>query len=288
MNLGNPNYHYKYNGKELQENSMYDYGARLYMPDIGRWNTIDPLAEKTHDPYSYVWNNPMKFLDPDGRASMDDYLLDRNGNTSLIKMTNDNFHRIYNSDKSKYLKVDKDFFNGKFNVGGIVLGTKTTGGETSFWSRNIGDLDRAYTFFATNSDVEWSYAIYSNNKDTFGFLNTSHKEGKVTPKVSTMLESYPEYSLIYKSHSHPGKFKSKSLYPAYPSGFDRNLNIISDKGDRAAYKKLKQEYGDRIPSTFNILVSDRPDIELNYNANKVWRAIPKEIQEVIISVKKKK
>ena len=68
VNLGNPNYHYKYNGKELQENSMYDYGAKLYMPDIGRWNTIDPLAEKTHDPYSYVWNNPMKFLDPDGRA----------------------------------------------------------------------------------------------------------------------------------------------------------------------------------------------------------------------------
>ena len=66
VNLGNPNYHYKYNGKELQENSMYDYGARLYMPDIGRWNAVDPLVEKTHDPYGYVWNNPMKFIDPTG------------------------------------------------------------------------------------------------------------------------------------------------------------------------------------------------------------------------------
>ena len=70
MNLGNPNYHYKYNGKELQENSMYDYGARLYIPEIGRWNAVDPLAEKTHDPYGYVWNNPIMLVDPTGTITL--------------------------------------------------------------------------------------------------------------------------------------------------------------------------------------------------------------------------
>ncbi|MDN3691174.1 DUF6443 domain-containing protein [Chryseobacterium tructae] len=39
-------YQYKYNGKELQETGMYDYGARMYMSDIARWGVTDPLADK--------------------------------------------------------------------------------------------------------------------------------------------------------------------------------------------------------------------------------------------------
>jgi RHS repeat-associated protein len=64
---GNSAYQYKYNGKELQtESGMYDYGARFYMPDIGRWGVIDPRSQYTHEAYSYVWNNPISFNDPTG------------------------------------------------------------------------------------------------------------------------------------------------------------------------------------------------------------------------------
>jgi RHS repeat-associated protein len=67
---------YMYNGKELQDElglAMYDFGARNYDPAIGRWMNIDNLSEDYYDysPYNYVFNDPVKYIDPDGNGPED-------------------------------------------------------------------------------------------------------------------------------------------------------------------------------------------------------------------------
>ena len=62
---------YLYNGKELQDElnlGWLDYGARMYMPELGRWLKMDKKAElyANMTPYCYAANTPTNAIDPDG------------------------------------------------------------------------------------------------------------------------------------------------------------------------------------------------------------------------------
>ena len=58
---------------ELREIDLSDPDAQPYLDTAGRWFSPDPLSEEfsSWTPYNFAFNNPLKFVDPDGRAPFD-------------------------------------------------------------------------------------------------------------------------------------------------------------------------------------------------------------------------
>jgi RHS repeat-associated protein len=73
---------YKFNGKEQDaETGLYYYGARYYDPKICVWYGVDPLVEKYPNVGGFVYcnNNPVRFVDPDGRTGVPSFYINGQG-----------------------------------------------------------------------------------------------------------------------------------------------------------------------------------------------------------------
>jgi RHS repeat-associated protein len=139
-----------YNGKELQENTInnvkldwYDYGFRMYDPQLGRWHCVDPLAELdfSFSPYNFCLNNPIKLIDPNGLSTHTD------STGAVIAVYDDDDNSVYKhrtlpksyaqDDAGVEYKEEKDKDG---NIKKVPVNKLTGGenmGETEFWNEFI-------------------------------------------------------------------------------------------------------------------------------------------------------
>jgi RHS repeat-associated protein len=111
---------FKYNGKELDRThglDWYDYGARHMSPDIGRFTTIDPMAEKYYNisPYAYCLNNPVNKIDEEGESPISAFvklLAKKSAKKAIITYAKNNIQRrlgrYMSKDMAKQFTKDVD------------------------------------------------------------------------------------------------------------------------------------------------------------------------------------
>jgi RHS repeat-associated protein len=174
----------KYNGKEFIEMNgydTYDYGARGYYPAMGRFTSVDPLAEKYYSisPYAYCKGNPVKFIDPNG---MDWFVSDFGklyynntyGKNDISKIEGNGWSWLGPNDM--FMQNKDDFDNSD-----QILVAKENGGKIEINQNNP---------LSTDDDELIMTLDIENTKDAEDFMNDRGYEKKPTKLIADEIETF--------------------------------------------------------------------------------------------------
>lgn len=148
---------HKYTGQELDnETGLYNYNARLYDPDLGRFMSPDSIVPDPTNPqslnrYAYVQNNPMNYTDPSGHfswsnplGSVNDFMFDKASDmlSNPGKTMNDLNHAV------------KGIMTAE-----IVLGTAASGQWWAFAGAVSGGAVGGYSASKAGGDI-WDGVLF--------------------------------------------------------------------------------------------------------------------------------
>ena len=178
---------FKYNGKELDRKfglNWYDHGARHNDAAIGRWHSMDPMAEKYYgiSPYAYCGGNPVNLGDYNGMDTLNFILKDGASDYASFSSrvtTNGNHIGIIKDSKGNVInqfsfinQEDAEMFKEE-DDGGIALISKS---EIESILSNIPDN------LSLSSALE--YAFKEGKNGTMDFM--SQGNGSIQKKLKDM------------------------------------------------------------------------------------------------------
>jgi RHS repeat-associated protein len=234
----------KYNSKELQNEEFaegtglenYDYGARFYEPQIGRWMVPDASAEKysSISAYSYSFNNPIVFVDPDGK----DIIVGAQYQAAVTKALQSVFGEM--ASQFSYDGTGKLLFNGNANDFGA--------GE-----REVFNVLNNIMTSPTITNVRLTKQDYLTSTDgtRAGYINTDDFGGELTTLASRNI--YLDQNFI---HVDPN-VKENIMVPVVTEQYYMVAGLLSKLlGENNAGRYARTLPGSTVSTPTQISVSD--------------------------------
>jgi len=243
-NLQNGNL-FRYNGKEQYEDyglGWYNYGARMYDPELGNWHAPDPLAGNTPgiSPYAYCYNNPISFVDPDGMqvypTGNTDFPLPIIVNCDYQQLENDRleFYQNFPNGFIHYLPpinadcIDNTFYSSSTtnlsirdlksseSISEVSEENATSTGQSNNTS-SAGGGDAGQQF-----DDAWNAAIPHTDNQTMAFGPGTWAGG-----MGALIDGMRAWAMAQYQHAINLKYQIAKI-KEYATSFNNNVNKIAE------------------------------------------------------------
>ncbi|WP_163178428.1 RHS repeat domain-containing protein [Bacteroides sp. 51] len=254
---------YKYNGKELDRTyglDLYDYSARFMDPKLGRFTTMDPMAEKYYSvsPYAYCANNPMRYIDPTGRE-MIGYTVNRNGTLKPVNTEGGaSYHVIYRGEYNPGMRKDYDETGTRsgLKVGRLISisPVKLAVMDNETWEKTGEKINHGYIleagegtskvleFIEKDLDVEVGNVSveYDNTGKKENLIMTSHEKDIIDGSMHQINKLVSKGAKVVRDdHNHP----SGNSLPSKKGGdLDKKKEILKHSPNAEFRIRANGEY----------------------------------------------